>query len=134
MRVVLDTNVFVSMMLGGRIAKIHDAWKAGKFTLIVSDSILSEYLDVLSRPKFHLDADIISIALGWIQRKAEFVIPTKSIEAIPDDPADNKFPEAALAAKAIYVISGDSHLLGLKTFRGISILTAREFIEQLKII
>ena len=47
MRAVLDTNVFVSMVLGGQVGKINDAWKAGKFTLVVSDDIISEYLDLL---------------------------------------------------------------------------------------
>ncbi|MCX6053883.1 MAG: hypothetical protein NTZ74_03015 [Chloroflexi bacterium] len=47
------------------------------------------------------------------------------------DPSDNKFLEATLQGNAIYVVSGDSHLLELKTFRGISIITAREFVERL---
>ncbi len=130
MRVVLDTNVFVSMLLGGRVGAIHDAWKAGKFTLVVSDAILSEYLDVLSRPKLHLTAEAVSIVTARVQRQAELVAPTESVHAVEADPADNKFLEAALAGQAIYVVSGDSHLLQIKEFRGISVITAREFIER----
>ena len=53
------------------------------------------------------------------------------ILVVEADPTDNKFLEAALFGEADYIVSGDSHLLELKTFRGISILTAREFIKQL---
>jgi uncharacterized protein len=132
MRVVLDTNVFVSMTLGGQVGKINDAWKADQFTLVVSDAILSEYLDVLSRPKLHLTAEIVSVVVTRVERKAEFVTPIEFVHAVEADPSDNKFLEAALAGQAIYVVSGDSHLLNLKSFRGISILTAREFIERLE--
>jgi uncharacterized protein len=48
------------------------------------------------------------------------------------DPTDNKFLEAALAGPAVCVVSGDSHLLQLMSFHGISIFTAREFIERLE--
>lgn len=131
MRVVLDTSVFVSMLLGGQVGKINDAWKSEKFILVVSDAILSEYLDVLSRPKLHLTAEIVSIVTARVQRRAQFVIPKETIHAIETDPSDDKFLEAAIAGKAVYIVSGDSHLLQLKTFRGVAILTAREFLERL---
>ena len=133
MRVVLDTNVFVSMVLGGQVGKINEHWRADKFKLVVSDDIVSEYLDVLSRPKLHLTADVVSTVLGRVQRKAEFVTPTKKFLAVKADPADNKFVDAAVAAKADYVISGDAHLLDLKSFRAIPILTARTFIDLLSV-
>jgi putative PIN family toxin of toxin-antitoxin system len=132
MRVVLDTNILISMAFGGQVGKINAAWKANKFTLVVSDEIAWEYLDVLQRPKLRLDAATITDFVGRIQRKAEFVTPTETVHAVEADPTDNKFLEAALESKAIYVVSGDSHLLELKAFRGIEILTAREFIERLE--
>lgn len=132
MRVVLDTNVFVSMAMGGQVGKINDAWKAGKFTLIISDAIFSEYLDVLQRPKLHLTADVVSAVTGRIQRKAEFVTPTETVAAVQADPTDNKFLEAALEGRANFIVSGDGHLLELKSFREIPIITAREFIQQLQ--
>jgi putative PIN family toxin of toxin-antitoxin system len=131
-RVILDTNIFVSMMMGGYVGNINDIWRAGKFRLIVSDEIVSEYLDVLQRPKLHLSAQVISIALGRVHRKAEFVTPGETVTAIEADPTDNKFLEAALEGKADCIVSGDDHLLELKTFRGIPILTAREFIGRLE--
>jgi uncharacterized protein len=131
MRIILDTNVFVSMVLGGLVGEINDRWMAGSFTLLVSDAILSEYLDVLQRPKLHLAPATISVIISRIYRKAEFVIPTEQIDIVKSDPSDNKFLEAALAGRAIYIVSGDSHLLKQKTFRDIEIITAREFLERL---
>ena len=132
MRVVLDTNIFVSMALGGRVARIHDAWKAKRFVLIASDAILSEYVGVLSRPQLHLTAEIVSLIVARVHRQGEFVIPAESIHTVAADPSDDKFLEGALAGQADCIVSGDSHLLDLGAFRGIPILTAREFIERLE--
>lgn len=131
MRVVLDTNIFVSMTMGGRVGKINDARRAGRFSLLVSDVIVSEYLAVLQRPKLHLTSRVVALTIGRVQRKAEFVIPSETVTAITADPSDNKFPEAALAGKVDCVVSGDNHLLELKSFRGIPIMTGHEFIERL---
>ena len=119
------------MVLGGYVGAINDAWKADKFTLVVSDEIVSEYLDVLSRPKLRLTADAVSTVLGRVERKAEKVAPAESVDAVPADPSDNKFLEVAIEGKVDYLISGDGHLLDIKTFRAIPILTAREFIARL---
>ncbi len=131
MRVVLDTNVFVSAVLGGRLRVIVDAWRADRFTLVISDAIAREYLDVLKRPKFNLTAREITATTDYLLKTAEFVTPIKAVSAVKDDPTDNKFLEAALAGEVMYVVSGDGHLLNLKAFQGIRIVTAREFIEQL---
>jgi putative PIN family toxin of toxin-antitoxin system len=131
MRVVLDTNIFVSMALRGTIGKIDDGWKAEKFTLLVSDDIVSEYLNVLQRPKLHLSASTISAIINRIYRKAEFVTPTEKIVIIESDSTDNKFLEAAITGSAEYIISGDHHLLELKEFRAVSIITARTFLDWL---
>ena len=131
MRVVLDTNIFVSMALGGITGKINDGWRAGKYTIVVSDEIVSEYLNVLQRPKFHLSSQIISAIINRIYRKAEFVTTTEMITVVGTDPTDNKFLEAAIAGHVDTIVSGDGHLLELKEFRKISIITAKVFISQL---
>ena len=62
----------------------------------------------------------------------EFVTPTEEIHIIVADPTDDKFLEAALAGKVDYIVSGDNHLLELKSFREIPIITGKEFIAWLK--
>jgi uncharacterized protein len=132
MRVVLDTNVIASGLLGGALKTIVDEWKAGKFTLVVSEAITREYLEVFNRPKLKISADEIATTTEYLLKTAEFVTPRETIAVIDADPTDNKFLEAAVDGKAIYVVSGDSHLLDLKKFREIQIITAREFITILQ--
>ena len=132
MRVVLDTNIFISAVLGGKLGVIIDEWKAGKFKLIVTDSIAHEYLDVINRPKFGIPKDEIVAATDYLLQIAEFVTPEEEILVIVADPTDNKFLEAALAGKVNYVVSGDNHLLEIGSFRDIPIIPARQFIDLLK--
>ena len=131
MRVVLDTNIFISSILGGRLKIIVDEWKAGKFKLIVSEAIAREYLDVINRPKFKIPQIEIVTATEYLLKNAEFVTPEEKIVVIVADSTDNKFLEAAVAGKVNYIVSGDGHLLDLGSFRDIPIITARDFIDLL---
>ncbi len=131
-RVVLDTNIFVSMALGGQVGKINDEWRAGKFILVVSEDIVSEYLEVLQRPKLRLKSRAIATIVNRVYRKAEFVAPEEKILVVLVDTTDNKFIEAAITGKTDYIISGDKHLLDLKEYKSIPIITAREFIDILE--
>jgi putative PIN family toxin of toxin-antitoxin system len=131
MRVVLDTNIFISSILGGRLKIIVDEWKAGKFKLIESEAIAREYLDVINRPKFKIPQIEIVTATEYLLQNAEFVMPEEKIVVIVADPTDNKFLEAAVVGKVNYIVSGDRHLLDLGSFRDIPIIIARDFIDLL---
>ena len=130
-RVVLDTNIFISAILGGSLKIIVDEWKAGKCTLVVSEAIAFEYLDVINRPKFKIQSDEIVSITDYLLRSAEFVTPEEKVLAVSADPGDNKFLEAALAGKVDFIVSGDKHLLDLKEFRSIPIITGRGFWDEL---
>jgi len=132
MRVVIDTNIIVSAYLGGALKAIIVSWKSGKFTLVVSDAISDEYHEVLKRPKFQIERAELDDFFALLLDKAEFVIPLETINVITSDSSDNKFIEAAIAGKAKLIVSGDNHLLELKSFRDIPIITAKEFIKQLE--
>jgi putative PIN family toxin of toxin-antitoxin system len=106
--------------------------KAGKFTLIVSHDIASEYHAVLKRPKFRIAQTELDDFFALLLNKAEFVSPSDTVSIIIADPTDNKFLEAALEGKADLIVSGDTHLLDLKVFHEIPILTVREFISRLE--
>ena len=132
MRAVIDTNIIVSGYLGGTLEAIIVAWKTGKFTLVVSEAIADEYLTVLKRPKFSIERRELDDFSALLLDKADFVIPLETVNAIPADSTDNKFLEAAIAGKVDFVVSGDTHLLDLKSFRDIPIITAREFVHSLE--
>ena len=130
-RVVLDTNVLVSAVLGGRTTPVLAHWRAGHFTLVVTEAIVREYLTVLRRPKFGLPAEVVDDIAGYVFRKAEFVTPIEHLTVIVADPTDDKFLEAAVAGEAEVIVSGNKHLLDLKTFRQVAVLTVHEFLGEL---
>jgi hypothetical protein len=132
MRVVVDTNIIVSAYLGGALEGIIVAWKSGRFTLVVSKEIAEEYLDVLRRPKFKIESTEIDDFAALLLDRADFVIPLESLNVVQDDPTDNKFLEAAVAGNANLIVSGDEHLLEIKSFRNISIIKPRRFVDMLQ--
>jgi len=132
MRIVLDTNVLVSMILGGVLGKLADFWDKGCFQVVATVEIMTEYAAVLARPKFGLPHDIVEAIIAYIQRKAEITTPSESITVISTDPKDNMFLECAVSGQVEYIVSGDPHLNALESFRGIPIISPRDFLEILQ--
>ena len=130
-RVVLDTNILVSGLLGGTATEVIKQWRAGAFTLIVSAEIMVEYEAVLRRPKFKLPGWVIQELLGYIHEHAEWVTPDREIHKIARDPSDNKFLEAAVSGQANWLVSGDNDLLDLSEFEGIPVIPSWEFLRLL---
>lgn len=128
MRVVIDTNVFVSSFFGGHPRKIIDLWKQGAITWCVSRSILNEYTAVLVRLGLTGEkelAELLRLFAGG--RSVLFAARTPSLDVVRD-PDDNKFIECAVALKAAHIISGDKDLLAIKDYAGIRILSPRQFL------
>ena len=128
-RTVLDTNIVVSSALGGALVLILEKWNEGKFTVIVTSDILSEYFEVLNRPKFRLKQETIDKITRYLYQFSEFVVPEERIRFVEADPDDDKFLEAAVAGQVDFIVSGDNHLRELKEFRSIPIISGREFIN-----
>lgn len=123
MRVVFDTNVFVSALVlpGGRAAEALTRVVEGKDCLLLSKPILDELLGVLAR-KFSRDREELSRVAVWLEELAEWVRPTRRVTAAADE-ADNRILECASAGRADAIVTGDKALLQLKSFEGIHILT-----------
>jgi len=132
MRIVLDTNVLVSLILGGALGVLADYWDTDRFQVIASAAIVSEYATVLVRPKFGLPPETVEAIVAYIQRKVEFVIPSETLAVISADPKDNMFLECAVSGQVDQIVSGDPHLNALKNFRNIPIVTPRDFLDQLE--
>ena len=132
MRVVVDTNVFISSLLNtkGNPRKLIDLWRFEKITLCISKDILAEYFAVLGRFGMSEEPEGEE-QLQLFQKRYNqfFLVSVPTISAITQDPADNKFVECAVAARATYIVSGDRHLLNLKAFKGIRILPPTEFLK-----
>lgn len=133
LKVVIDTNVFVSGLLteGGNPSIVIKAWKrTQKYQIFVTEEIIQEILRVMKRLK--VDADIIKDWDKTIREKAIQVAPVRKIEVIKEDSQDNKFLECAIGSHADYIVSGDRHLKKLNEFEGIKIVNAKEFLDILK--
>ena len=138
LKIVLDTNVFVSALINprGKPAQILNYVFESKVRLFTSPSIIEELERVLSYPKLvkrhglekeelkKFVSDLLSI-LSPVEGK-------KAIEVIVEDPADNNYLSCALDAKADFIVSGDIHLLNLREYEGIQIITPAQFLEMLE--
>jgi len=129
-KVVIDTNVFISSFFGGIPRKIIDLWKDGEILLCFSQKIVEEYLEVLHRlgiEKEEIDKLARLFAEGY---NCIYTASTIKLNIVKDDPDDNKFIECAVELDCKLIISGDKHLLKIKKYIDIEILSPREFIEK----
>jgi putative PIN family toxin of toxin-antitoxin system len=131
---VLDSNVYISAVLfGGRPRRIIEAALAGKVRLAASEFILEEIAGVLRGKKFKLPAAAAREVVSEIASLAGIFAPVEKISLLEEDPADNRILECALAAGADVIVSGDKHLLALKTFRDMPILSPAECLEKFEL-
>lgn len=135
MKAVLDTNVLISGVISTGVT--HDVVVAGfngEYRIVVTVATLTEFRETLLKypEKFHMDREEVQKEVETVRYFAEFVEPDEEITAVEDDPDDDKFLEAAVAGNVDYLVSGDSHLLDLDTFRGIEIVDPRTFYEVLE--
>jgi putative PIN family toxin of toxin-antitoxin system len=139
LRVVLDTNIFVSAILSksGPPVQVVNAWKAREFLLISSESAILEVQRVLqelhSTGEYAITNEQITDLLHLL-REDSVLVPAQSdvTGAIPADPSDELFLSVALDGEAQVIVSGDGHLLDLETYQTIKIQTARQFLDSLK--
>ncbi len=131
-RIVADTNLLVSRLLLPQSLPAQAVRKAvEEGQLLVSDATLGELADVLSRAKFdpYVSLEDRQDFIRVLNRVAERIIVTAPIKACRD-PKDDKFLEVALNGEANLILTGDRDLLALHPFRGVDILSPREYIER----
>ena len=137
MKVTLDTNVLVSgTFWTGNSFGILNLIDKNKLRNITSKEIIKEYYKVINSDEIidkieDKKLKILKIAHKIINN-SEIVEPSVKIDIMKDDPDDNKILECAIAGNVDCIVSNDKHLLKLKKFRNISILTPDDFIEKYK--
>ena len=132
MRVVADTNVYISaLMFGGVPGAFLDLALLQSFTLVASPAILDE-LDEKLRLKFAVSAKDAALIRARLERSAEMVEPDVTLSVIKDDPDDDRILECAVAGKANCIVSGDRHLVRLGSCAGIEIMTVRQFMDTVE--
>ena len=129
MKVVFDTNVLIAALVfpGGKgDAALHRIVEE-KDRLVISKPILDELLGVLAR-KFARDAEALSHAAVFLSELSVMVTPRRRLHIVEDDP-DNRIIECAVAGRADAVVTGDRALLALREYKGVRIISLREYLD-----
>ena len=130
MRVLLDTNVFVSAILfGGVPRQLPEAALAGDLDLITSQPLLAELETVLTR-KFEFPSSMTASMHAELEALSELVEPVK-MKRVTRTVADDVVLATAVAGGA-EVLTGDKELLGMESYEGIPIQSARDLVDRLE--
>ncbi|MBI4206913.1 MAG: putative toxin-antitoxin system toxin component, PIN family [Betaproteobacteria bacterium] len=130
MRVVVDTNVFVSSFFGGQPREIIDRWKRGELTLCVSSDLIDEYVEVLNR--LDLEAGLMQELLEFWRSgyNLVFAAETSPLRVMKHDPDDNMLFECAVALDAKVIVTGDKAVRSVGRYMGIEVVTPAEFVAR----
>lgn len=131
MRIVLDTNVLVSGLLSpfGPPGEIVRLVSSGEIVLCLDARILTEYEEVLARPKFAFDQDAVSALLDFIDARSEVTAAAPLSARLPD-PDDEPFLEVTLTAQADCLVTGNAVHFPVDFRAGAKILAPVEFMEH----
>src|SRR3989344_4007827 len=124
MRVVLDTNVFISGIFweGNFCSQLITKWKNKEIELIISLEIIRELIETLKSFKIRMPENMIEEWKNIILENSTLINPSTKIDLIREDPEDNKFLETAVDGKTDFIVSQDKHLLNLKEYLGIKVV------------
>lgn len=135
-KVVTDTNVLISATFWKGLSE-SIVWMAqeGEVVIIISSEILREYLNALDYKELTKKVQAKGLTKLFTAAKlaqiAIIVEPKTRVNAVRDDPDDNKIIEAAIEGKADFILTYDKHLLKLKEYESVKIVTPEEFINVL---
>lgn len=133
MRVVIDTNVFISILPGtSKYHLLFWKWIEGKYSILLSNDIYFEYEEMLST-KLKPQAGEIFLQLIFEMENVEFIIPNFKWNLISQDPDDNKFADCAIAANADFIVTNDRHfdVLQLLEFPQLKVINIETFAAML---
>ena len=131
MKIILDTNVFVSgVFFSGPPFQILQAWRNGEIQMVISLEILEEYTRVGEILAEEYPARNLRRILEYVAKAAVVYSAPPLQERVCDDPDDDKFLACALASNSKVVVSGDKHLLKSSGYQGIEVLKPRDFLEK----
>ena len=136
-RAIVDTNILIRATIRpqGTVGPVLSELRNDRYLLLYSDALLKELVEVLGRPRLRTKHQIgdeqIRAVLDLILLRGDLVVPTQKIAACRD-PDDNAVLEAAVAARADLIVSGDEDLLVLHPFEGIPIVGPADFLARLR--
>ena len=129
MTIVIDTNVIISALLfGGNPQRVLEMVLKQTVRMATSKVMLDEIAGVLQGRKFRYPPEVALGIVRELESISDLVVPLRRIEAIRADPCDNMVLECAVTAGADCIVTGDAHLLELKEFETIRIVTPAQFL------
>ncbi|MFC1849596.1 putative toxin-antitoxin system toxin component, PIN family [candidate division CSSED10-310 bacterium] len=139
-RIVCDTNILVSSVIKetGEVVQLILLFRQQKIELITSEKLLNELNNVLYyshiKNRYNLSEEKIKKFVNFLRRRATIIQGDYEVDTLDKiEPKDNKVLACALEGKADYIISGDKkHILPLKQFQGIQIVTVRQFLNTIE--
>lgn len=131
MKIVLDTNVLVAGLLSpfGPCGGIVRMVSSGHLTLCIDARILSEYREVLGRPKFKFDRDKVATILDYIKHHG-WVVASAPLSLALRDPDDEPFLEIAFSAGADYLVTGNAAHFPPELCQGVEVVSPAEFLKR----
>lgn len=138
MRVVLDANIFVSALISrqGNPAKILDKWQKKEIEVVLSAAIIAEIERVTGyerlQKKYHRIREEREGLIDDLKGFATVVEPQKKLSVVQADESDNRYIECAVESGANHIVTGDPHLLTVKEYQGIVIITPATFVALLE--
>ena len=131
MRVILDTNVFVSgVFFSGPPFQILQAWRDRKVQLVVSPEIIEKYQRVADVLVEQFPGGDLGPIIDLLVVDAEVISAPPIPEQVCVDPDDDKFLACALASRTPVIVSGDNHLLKVDGYSGIRVMKPRRFRDE----
>jgi uncharacterized protein len=131
MKIILDTNVFISgIFFTGPPSQILKAWENNNFQIVISKNILAEYQRVAESLSSKFPSININPVIELLTVHCEFVDTLGINISVCEDQDDDKFIECAVASKCKTIISGDKHLLKLTGYKGIDVLKPKQFVDS----
>ena len=127
-RLIIDTNLWISYLLGLDLNNLTDSIRHRVVVLLSSKELLFEFIQVAARPKlsrYFKERELVEL-IDFLKYFSE-LIQVKSQVVICRDPKDNFLLALALDGKASHLLTGDHDLLSIHRFGQTSILTIREY-------
>ena len=131
-KIILDTNLWISFLITNNFHRLDTLIENNNVTLIFSNELIEEFIDVVSRPKFKKyfsKKDIVKI-LEYFDQFGE-LIKVKSNLQICRDKKDNFLLNLSVDSNANYLITGDSDLLIIKNIKKTKIITIADFMKYI---
>ncbi|MCL6218910.1 putative toxin-antitoxin system toxin component, PIN family [Zunongwangia pacifica] len=132
-KIILDTNLWISFLISKKFNQIDKLIENKEITIIFSDELIEEFIDVVSRPKFkkYFSKKDIEKVLEYFDQFGELINVKSNIQICRDE-KDNFLLNLSIDSNADYLISGDKDLLVLEKIEETKILTFADFIEDIR--